>query len=74
MDKASFETLFKELYVKLYYYALQLIHDEEASKDIVSGIFCELLEIYETLDSGLFQLIFIVQCAISALTIYGTMS
>ena len=52
MDKASFETLFKELYVKLYYYALQLIHDEEASKDIVSGMFCELLEIYETLDSA----------------------
>ena len=44
MDRTGFETLFRESYVKLYYYALQLTRDEEASKDIVSGMFCELLE------------------------------
>lgn len=38
-DKSYFDALFKEYYPKLYYYALYLIRDREASKDIVSEAF-----------------------------------
>lgn len=52
MNKSGFETLFRMSYTKLYYYALHLTHDEEVSKDIVSGMFCELYENYERLDES----------------------
>lgn len=39
MDKASFEQLFRDNYVKAYYLALRILHDDEASKDVVSDAF-----------------------------------
>ncbi len=39
MDRISFEILFRENYTKAYYLALRILHDEEASKDVVSDSF-----------------------------------
>ena len=39
MDKASFEQLFRDNYVKAYYLALRILHDDEASKDVVADAF-----------------------------------
>ena len=39
MDRQSFENLFRENFTKAYYLALRILHDEEASKDVVSDAF-----------------------------------
>lgn len=39
MNSYSFEALFKENYSKAYYLALRILHDDEASKDVVSDAF-----------------------------------
>ena len=39
MERYSFEVLFKENYSKAYYLALRILHDDEASKDVVSDAF-----------------------------------
>ncbi len=39
MDRIGFETLFREYFTKAYYLALRILHDEEASKDVVSDAF-----------------------------------
>lgn len=39
MDRSSFEVLFKEHFSKAYYLALRILHDDEASKDVVSDAF-----------------------------------
>lgn len=39
MDRKSFEKLFRENFTKAYYLALRILHDEEASKDVVSDAF-----------------------------------
>ena len=39
MDRHSFEKLFKENYSKAYYLALRILHDDEASKDVVADAF-----------------------------------
>lgn len=39
MDVTAFEKFFKENYTKAYFLALRLLHDEEASKDVVSDAF-----------------------------------
>ena len=39
MDKASFEQLFRDNYGKAYYLALRILHDDEASKDVVADAF-----------------------------------
>ena len=39
MERYSFEALFKENYSKAYYLALRILHDDEASKDVVSDAF-----------------------------------
>lgn len=39
MDKASFEQLFRNNYGKAYYLALRILHDDEASKDVVADAF-----------------------------------
>lgn len=38
-DRETFGQIFKSQYPRLYYYALQLIKDPEASRDIVSDVF-----------------------------------
>jgi len=43
-DKEVFGRLFKSQYPRLYYYALQLLKDEEASRDIVSEVFTHVWE------------------------------
>ena len=39
MDKSSFEQLFRDNYGKAYYLALRILHDDEASKDVVADAF-----------------------------------
>jgi len=39
MDRSGFENLFRENFTKAYYLALRILHDEEASKDVVSDAF-----------------------------------
>ena len=39
MGRQSFEKLFKDNYSKAYYLALRILHDDEASKDVVSDAF-----------------------------------
>ena len=39
MDKASFEQVFRDNYGKAYYLALRILHDDEASKDVVADAF-----------------------------------
>ena len=39
MDKFSFERLFRDNYGKAYYLALRILHDDEASKDVVADAF-----------------------------------
>lgn len=39
MDKVSFEQLFRDNYGKAYYLALRILHDDEASKDVVADAF-----------------------------------
>ena len=41
-DAQTFEELFREYYSRLYYYALDWVENEEAAKDIVSGLFGDL--------------------------------
>ncbi len=43
-DKEVFGRLFRSQYPRLYYYALQLLKDEEASRDIVSEVFSRVWE------------------------------
>jgi RNA polymerase sigma-70 factor (family 1) len=48
----DFEELFKNNYTKLYYYALNIIHDSEEVKDIVSDVFKYLWEHFEEMDES----------------------
>lgn len=49
-NKEFFGQLFKTYYARLYYYALQLLKDEEASRDIVSGVFAHVWEDFASYD------------------------
>ena len=48
-DEAAFEKLFREWYAPLCGYAESLLHDRDASEDVVRGVFCTLWEKRETL-------------------------
>ena len=39
-DEAAFEKLFREWYAPLCGYAESLLHDRDASEDVVQGVFC----------------------------------
>lgn len=39
MQAEIFESFFKQQYAKIYYYALSLVHDDEAARDIVADSF-----------------------------------
>ncbi len=39
MDRFSFEALFRNNYSKAYYFALRILHDDDASKDVVADAF-----------------------------------
>ena len=39
MDKKCFESFFKEKYSQAYFLALRILHDDEASKDVVADAF-----------------------------------
>ena len=45
MDEYSFEIVFRNHYSKAYYLALRILHDDEASKDVVSDAFELVLKI-----------------------------
>ncbi len=49
-NREIFGQLFKTYYARLYYYALQLLKDEEASRDIVSGAFAHVWEDFASYD------------------------
>ena len=44
----TFESLFREYYSRLYYYALDWVEEEEVAKDIVSELFSDLWTQYDT--------------------------
>lgn len=46
----EFQRLFKEQYPRLFYYALQLTHDEEACRDIVSETFARVWDQWSQMD------------------------
>lgn len=52
LHTTDFERLFREYYSRLYYYAFDLIQDEEASKDIVSDVFTEIWNGREQIQQG----------------------
>jgi len=52
-NKKEFEQLFKDNYSKLYYYALNIIHNPENARDIVSDAFRYLWEHYEDVNDSL---------------------
>ena len=39
MDRKSFETLFREKYSQAYFLAKRILHDDDASKDVVADAF-----------------------------------
>ena len=39
MNKTGFEAFFKEKYSQAYFLALRILHDDEASKDVVADAF-----------------------------------
>jgi len=49
-DQKAFEQLFREWYVRLCVYAESLLHDRDASEDLVQGVFCMLWEKRENLE------------------------
>lgn len=49
-QQQRFEQLFREQYSRLYYYALQITHDRETSRDIVSETFSQVWSQWETID------------------------
>ena len=50
MSVQGYEQLFKKNYERLYFHALDFIHDEETAKDIVSDIFINVWRLRETID------------------------
>lgn len=46
--REKFESIYTENYVRLYYYALHIVNDEEAAKDILNDVFVALWKNIET--------------------------
>ncbi|AGB29312.1 RNA polymerase sigma factor, sigma-70 family [Prevotella dentalis DSM 3688] len=46
----QFARLFRAQYARLYYYAVQLTHDREAARDIVSDTFAHVWSLWDTVD------------------------
>lgn len=46
----EFQQLFREQYPRLFYYALQITHDEETSRDIVSDTFARMWSQWHLID------------------------
>lgn len=47
MAEEEFDKLFRNSYARLYRLAYSLLHNQEDSRDIVSGVFADLLDKYE---------------------------
>ena len=47
MTEEEFDKLFRSSYARLYRLAYSLLHDQEDSRDIVSGVFADLLDKYK---------------------------
>lgn len=47
MAEEKFDKLFRNSYARLYRLAYSLLHNQEDSRDIVSGVFADLLDKYE---------------------------
>ena len=52
MSAQDFETLFKKNYERLYYHAHDIIHDEDAAKDVVSDVFINVWQLRETIEQN----------------------
>ena len=50
--KSQFERIFTENYTRLYYYALHIVNDGEAAKDILNDVFVALWKNIATLEQG----------------------
>ena len=46
--REKFESIYTENYLRLYYYALHIVNDEEAAKDILNDVFVALWKNIET--------------------------
>ncbi|MEG0795938.1 MAG: RNA polymerase sigma-70 factor [Odoribacter sp.] len=63
-DKAAFEQLFREWYVRLCVYAESIVRDRDMAEDLVQNIFCMLWEkrvemnIHESLKSYLYRAVY----------------
>ena len=49
-SKEQFERIYAENYTRLYYFALNIIGDREASKDILNDVFAAVWKGFERLD------------------------
>lgn len=47
MTEEEFDDLFRNSYARLYRLAYSMLHDQEDSRDIVSGVFADLLDKYK---------------------------
>lgn len=53
--REMFERVYTENYLRLYYYALHIVNDEEAAKDILNDVFVALWKNIETFKENNFN-------------------
>ena len=56
----DFEALFRMNYSRLYFYAFNLVNDQECAEDIVADTFSYLWENYDTVVEGVFAATLII--------------
>ena len=71
-DKKEFEKVYTEYYTRLYYFALHIVGDEEAAKDLLNDVFTGLWKGFHKLDKKISTPIDLPPYAIEPLTISGT--
>lgn len=64
----TYRRLFKEQYPRLFYYVLQMTHDEEVSRDIVSDTFARLWQGWTMIDVSRAPYMLMVPSAAAAWT------
>ena len=49
MTVLEYERLFKQNFERLYYHSLDIVHDEDVARDVVSGVFVSVWKLRETI-------------------------
>ncbi len=52
MTVHDFEQLFKQNYERLYYHSMDIVHDEDLAKDVVSDVFVNVWRLRETITTN----------------------